>query len=73
MATLPTRTIPSELLSRDTRLLELPYSEVCMHMGVAGKQMWATKEFDAPMVQLWNDDGTRFSFPITTGEAGWHD
>lgn len=47
----------------------MPYSEVCMHMQVAGKVM----EFVAVStrsVQLYREDGTMFSFPITNGEAG---
>ena len=50
--------------------LTLPYSEVCMHMKVAGKEMWGSLCGDW-MVQLWDDDGRKFSFPITRGEAGW--
>jgi hypothetical protein len=48
---------------------ELPYSEVCMHLRVAGTTMHARLEANR-MVQLLNPDGTRFSFPITAGEAG---
>jgi len=45
------------------------YSEVCMHMRVAGKPM--DFEVVSPRsVQLYRDDGTPFSFPITYGEAG---
>ena len=61
------------------RRIELPYSEVCMHMRVAGKRMWA-QGADGPlyggiaiaarMVQLYSNDGRRFSAPITRGEAG---
>jgi hypothetical protein len=47
----------------------MPYSEVCMHMKVSGKVM----EFELiseRSVQLYREDGTMFSFPITYGEAG---
>jgi hypothetical protein len=52
-----------------TKRLRLPYSEVCVHMHVAGKVMFG--ELDGCMVQLIDDDGRPFSFPITKGEAGW--
>lgn len=49
----------------------MPYSEVCMHMRIAGKPMACKLVGDRPMVQLY-DITTRepFSFPITAGEAG---
>ena len=50
-------------------ILELPYSEVCMHLGVAGTRMRARLETNA-MVQLLDADGRAFSFPITAAEAG---
>ncbi len=53
----------------------LPYSEVCMHMKVAGRAMWARivrRPSGYPMAQLLNDDGSNFSFPITTSEAGMY-
>lgn len=46
----------------------LPFSEVCMHMRVAGDVM-AVKVLEHG-VQLLNDDGSNYSFPITHGEAG---
>lgn len=50
--------------------LELPYSEVCMHMGVAGQVMQVRlTPGPHPMAQLIRD-GRPFSFPVTTGEAG---
>jgi len=48
--------------------VELPYSEVCMHMRVAGKRMDVEVLPDG--AQLLNADGSKFSFPITHGEAG---
>lgn len=58
----------------DAFRLTLAYSEVCMHMRVAGKTMWVRPtnfnghEFIG--IQLLNDDGSNFSFPILKGEAG---
>jgi hypothetical protein len=59
-------------------ILELPYSEVCMHLRVAGTRMRARLLADG-MVQLLDPDGHQFSFPITAAEAGldhdhdgWH-
>lgn len=54
----------------DTVKVELPYSEVCMYMRVAGQQRSVQVQTDG--VQILNEDGTRFSFPITHGEAGLH-
>lgn len=54
----------------ERRLLHLPYSEVCMHMKVAGTTMFG--DLVSPtMVQLVDYEGHDFSFPITVGEAGW--
>jgi hypothetical protein len=49
--------------------IELPYSEVCMHLQVAGTRMRARLQPNQ-MVQLLQSDGTDFSFPITDSEAG---
>lgn len=54
----------------DSQHIKLPYSEVCCHMGVAGKQMWVAP-IGARFAQLYTDDGDKFSFPITRGEAGF--
>lgn len=53
----------------DATIIELPYSEVCVHMRVAGKPMWVSP-VGAMMAQLYELDGRKFSFPITRGEAG---
>jgi hypothetical protein len=53
----------------NAELIELPYSEVCVHMRVAGTKMWA-EPIGTAMAQLYGLDGRRFSFPITCGEAG---
>jgi len=50
-------------------ILELPYSEVCMHLRVAGTRMRARLVADG-MVQLLDPEGREFSFPITAAEAG---
>lgn len=55
-----------------TRMITLPYSEVCMFMGVAGKRMLA-RLVDARSVQLYDEDGRPFGGAITRSEAGWDD
>jgi hypothetical protein len=51
--------------------LELPCSEVCMSMRVAGKVMTVVVTTGRyPMAQLIDGEGHEFSGPITTGEAG---
>lgn len=50
-------------------LRTMPYSEVCMHMRVAGKAMWTHRQ-PGGMVQLYDEAGRKFSFPIVLGEAG---
>ena len=55
--------------------VELPYSEVCVHMRVAGKRMLAeVRESGAwgHCIQLLRDDYQPFSSPILTGEAGFY-
>lgn len=52
------------------RRIELPYSEVCLHMRVAGRRMLVGPA-GPRMAQLYDDDGKPFSFPITRGEAGY--
>jgi hypothetical protein len=49
--------------------LQLPYSEVCMHLRVAGTRMRARLQ-PGGMVQLLDPSGSEFSFPITAAEAG---
>jgi hypothetical protein len=49
----------------------MPHSEVCMHMGIAGKTMGCELVGERPMVQLFEIESQRpFSAPILTGEAG---
>jgi hypothetical protein len=60
------------LQAGDVVRVRLPYSEVCIHMQVAGKPMNVQLLYEgrSPMAQLFKDDGSRFSFPILLGEAG---
>lgn len=46
----------------------LPYSEVCMHMRVAGKRMRV--EVREHSAQIVREDGSPWCGPITHGEAG---
>ncbi|MGK5530844.1 hypothetical protein [Streptomyces sp. URMC 129] len=48
--------------------VRLPYSEVCMHMRVAGQAM--TVVILEHGAQILKEDGSSFSFPISHGEAG---
>lgn len=59
-------------IAGDEHFHELPFSEVCMHLGVAGKPMLCRVVGTAgsEMVQLLDEDGAPFSFPILPGEAG---
>ena len=59
------------ILPDQETILELPYSEVCMHLRVAGTRMGARLQPNG-MVQLLDVDGRDFSFPITAAEAGLH-
>lgn len=49
----------------------MPWSEVCMHLNIAGKTM--TCELLGRGVQLYDEEGNKFSFPITHGEAGFYE
>lgn len=54
----------------DVLPITLPWSEVCMHMRVAGKPMLVEITTGRwPAAQLL-EDGRPYSFPITLGEAG---
>lgn len=48
--------------------IQLPYSEVCMHLRVAGETR--PVEILANGAQILNWDGSNFSFPVTHAEAG---
>lgn len=47
----------------------MPYSEVCLHMKIAGKEM-IVQVLNHTSAQVYTLEGEEFSFPITTGEAG---
>jgi hypothetical protein len=49
----------------------MPYSEVCMHMRIAGKVMMF-QVLSRNSVQIYDLDGKIFSFPIGYGEAGFY-
>lgn len=60
-------------LMNERRILTMPYSEVCVHLGVAGKELIGELTDSGRMVQLYELDGEKqISFPITRGEAGWN-
>ena len=62
---------PRTLRPGDRVRIELPHSEVCMHMRVAGRVMDVRMtEGRYPMAQLLNPDGSELSAPILTAEAG---
>ena len=52
--------------------VELPFSEVCMHLRVAGQVRWVAP-VGATAAQIYDDDGRAFSIPITRSEAGLRD
>ena len=54
----------------ETGRMTIAYSECAMFMRVAGKPMSFRFLGACQGVQLLNDDGTRFSAPITYDEAG---
>lgn len=63
----------------ETVTLELPWSEVCMSMKVAGRTAQVTLldlDPDTPgymvMAQIHDDQGGDFSFPVLPGEAGFY-
>lgn len=50
--------------------IRLPYSEVCMHMAVAGRPFEVELAAD-DSAQIYKD-GRKFSFPILPSEAGFY-
>lgn len=52
----------------DIVMMTLPYTEVCISMRVAGQVRSVLVVADG--AQILNNDGTKFSFPVSTGEAG---
>ena len=59
---------PSGVPENAVRVL-LPHTEVCMHLQVAGRTRWVAP-VEGGMAQIYNDSGSRFSAPVTRGEAG---
>jgi hypothetical protein len=58
----------------DIVMMEMPYSEVCMSMRVAGHTMFAkvvSGAMGTTAAQLYELNGKPFSFPILMGEAGF--
>ena len=52
--------------------IEMPWSEVCMHMRIAGRVMQAEVLPGGWSAQIYDMKGQPFSAPVTTGEAGFH-
>lgn len=53
-------------------VVELPFSEVCMHMRVAGHfhRIELVRERDIAMVRIYDRRDCAVGAPVTTGEAG---
>ena len=64
--------VKTDLEMVDRWVATMPYSEVCVHMKIAGTKMHCefASNTSYPMVQLYTTDEKRFSAPVTTGEAG---
>lgn len=54
--------------SGDVVRLQMPWSEVCMHLRVAD-QVRNVKVHDTS-ASILNEDGTAYTFPVTHGEVG---
>lgn len=52
----------------ETIMVTLPYSEVCMHMRVAGKTLPVM--INERSAQIIDEDGGLCGAPVTLGEAG---
>lgn len=50
-------------------LYTMPYSEICMHMKIAGKLMWVELLNDR-VAQLYDLNHQKFSAPVLYCEAG---
>ena len=68
---------PLSIAPGEVALMELPFSEVNMCMGVAGREMRVrllvgeTRDGHLTYAaQLLREDGSNYSAPITIGEAG---
>lgn len=60
-------------MPHDARIIKVPFSEVAMHIGIAGKVVYAAKAGPGDGVQLYDPEvrGKHYSAPITSSEAGW--
>lgn len=60
----------------ETVTLELPWSEVCMSMHVAGRtaqvRLEPCDDHGRCVAQIFDDNGRPFSFPVLPGEAGFY-
>lgn len=56
----------------NAQLIDLPYSEVCMHLRLAGRLRWVAP-VDHGMAQIYDEHGRPFSAPILRSEAGLDD
>lgn len=51
--------------------VELPFSEVCMHLRIAGRIL-PVEWLGNGTVQVYDGDDRKLSFPILASEAGFH-
>jgi hypothetical protein len=56
-------------LPANTVRVNLPHTEVCMHLRVAGRDHWVAPVGERA-AQIYTDDGERYSAPILLCEAG---
>jgi hypothetical protein len=61
---------PLSIHPGETAQVEVGFSEVACHLRIAGKTMTVKLLDDGRMAQVFNEDGSKLSFPITYGEAG---
>lgn len=70
---MPSSKTPLPVKAGDRILVEMPHSEVCMHMRIAGKPMTieiVKADMWGHVVQIYDREGRKFSVPILTCEAG---
>lgn len=60
---------PLSIQPGETGNVQIVYSEAACHLRVAGKCLPVTL-LDHRMAQIHNEDGSKYSFPVTAGEAG---
>lgn len=49
--------------------VNLPFSEACIHMEIAGQQRWAAK-VDSRRAQIFTESGARYGAPVALAAAG---